>query len=229
MTRSALLGLWFTCGMLAGFAAPATGADVPLGRLFFTPSQRSSLDIARTQRARATLATEKTDEVSTAAPVPQSITYDGVVRRSDGRSTVWINRRPVHDKEAASSTVVVGRVRQDGSVSLQMPQSGRSVELKPGQSVELLSGAIEESFSRKPATPPEARPEAKSESKPAAKGAPEAKAEKSAADAERARVAERDREDRDRLLEDAARATRDAPAARPATTAQPGGMEAPRY
>ncbi len=203
MRLDAISRLLIACGVLAGFAAPAAAADAPLGRLFFTPSQRASLDIARKQRARTALATEKTEEFATAAPAPQSITYDGVVRRSDGKSTVWINSRPVHDKDPAGGAVVVGRVRQDGSVTLQMPQSGRSVELKPGQSVELLSGAIEESFSRKPATLPEPRP--------AAKATPEAKAGKSAANA----TAERDRENRERQIDEAARALRDATAAKP--------------
>jgi hypothetical protein len=217
--RHPILTLLVACGALAGFIAPAAAADTPLGRLFFTPSQRNSLDVARTQRARTTLATEKTEEVSTAAPIPQSITYDGAVRRSDGHSTVWINRRPVNDKESASNTVVVGSVRQDGTVSLQMPQTGRTVELKPGQSIELLSGAIEENYARKPAAPPEA----KAGAKPAAKGAPEAKPERSASDAERAGAGERDR-----LMEESAPAIRDAAASR-AAAAQPSGTDAPRH
>lgn len=204
MKRFALLALWTACGALVGFAASSAAADAPLGRLFFTPSQRSSLDIARQQRARTTVATENSEDAQTAAPVPQSITYDGAVRRSDGQSTVWINRRPVRDKDPAGSAVVVGRVRQDGSVSLQIPQSGRSVELKPGQSVELLSGTIEESYARKPPPAPEAKPE----SKPAAKGAPEARAEKPPAEAEREREA--------------------AAAAAKTSTAQSAGAAAPR-
>ena len=185
---------------------PAARPPQPLGRMFFTPAQRTQLDVARTQRARTTLATEKTEEVLTAAPVAQSITYDGVVLRSDGKSTVWLNNRPVNDKEPAGA-VVVGRIRADGGVSLQMPQSGRTVELKPGQSIELLSGAIEESFSRKPVVQPEP--------KPATKPAPDAKA---GADPDRAKI-ERDREDRERQVDDATRALRDAAAAKSATTA----------
>ena len=41
-------------------AAPAQG-ERP-GRLFFTPAQRASLDVARSQRARAALDTEKTED-----------------------------------------------------------------------------------------------------------------------------------------------------------------------
>jgi hypothetical protein len=202
-------------GQAAAQAVPATPAAAkapePLGRMFFTPAQRAQLDVARTQRARTTLATEKTEEVISAAPVAQSITYDGVVRRSDGKSTVWLNSRPVNDKEPAGA-VVVGRIRADGGVTLQLPQSGRTVELKPGQSIELLSGAIEDGFSRKPAAPPEP--------KPAPKPVPDAKA---AAGPERARE-ERDREDRERQLDESARALRDAAAPKPAAAAP----EAPR-
>jgi len=190
---------------------PAAKQPVPLGRMFFTPAQRAQLDVARTQRARTTLATEKTEEVQTAAPVPQTITYDGAVRRSDGKTTVFLNGRPVHDKEPAGGAIVVGRIRADGGVSLQMPQSGRTVELKPGQSIELLSGAIEESFSRKPAAQPEPKPEAK----PAPRPAPDAKAD---ANPDRAKV-ERDREDRERQLDESARALRDAATAKPAAAA----------
>lgn len=152
---------------------PAKPASEPLGRMFFTPAQRASLDVARSQRARTTLATEKTEEVATAAPVPQTITFDGMVRRSDGKSTVWINNRPINENEQAGAAVIVGRVRADGGILLQMPQSGRSVELKVGQSIELLSGAIEESYARKPPAPAP-------ETTPGAKPAPEAKGVKPA-------------------------------------------------
>ena len=155
MIRDSKIAAVLLCA-LAAPAAPA-GAQENVGRLFFTPAQRASLDVARSQRARTTLSTETTEEQ--AAPAAQTLTYGGMVRRSDGKSTVWINNRPVHDNEPAGSAVV-GRVRSDGSVSLQVPQSGRSVELKPGQSIELLSGAIEESYSRKPVQP-EPKPAAK--------------------------------------------------------------------
>ena len=202
-----LLHVTICCAMAA---APALAAE-QLGRLFFTPAQRSSLDVARTQRARATLSTERTEQE--AAPVAQTITYDGMVRRSDGRSTVWLNSRPVNDREPAGGAAIVGRVRPDGSVMLQVPQSGRRVELKPGQSVELLTGAVEEGYSRRPAAAPEP--------KPAVKPAPIAQAAKQAA-AERARE-ERDREERQQQrIEDAvSRALQDTAAARPGAAPAP--------
>lgn len=124
-------------------------AAEPLGRLFFTPAQRAQLDAARAQKSRAALSSEKPEET---APVPDILTYGGAVRRSDGKSTVWINNRAVHDREAASG-VTVGQVRPNGTLTLQVPQTNRSVELKVGQSVEVVSGTIEEPYSRRITAP----------------------------------------------------------------------------
>ena len=195
------------CVALVVAADPAP-AQERLGRLFFTPAQRASLDVARSQRARTALDTEKTEQE--AAPVPQTITYSGVLRRSDGRTTVWINNQPVHDRESAGAAAIVGLVRPDGSVTLQVPQSGRSVVLKPGQSVELLSGAVEEGYSRK-------REAATAEPRPAA----EAKTAKPAAPDS---AAEREREEREtQRLEDAiSRALVETASARPGAAPGPG-------
>jgi hypothetical protein len=196
---------------------PPAAAQERLGRLFFTPAQRASLDVARSQRARAALSTEKTEEV-TAAPVPQTITYSGVLRRSDGNTTVWINNQPVHDRESAGAAAIVGGVRPDGSVTLQVPQSGRSVILKPGQSVELLSGAVEEANSRKLEA---SRLEPKPAATPAAKPAAEAKTAKPAAPDS---AAQREREEREtQRLEDAiSRALVETASARPGAAPGPG-------
>jgi hypothetical protein len=192
-------------------AGPAVAQET-LGRLFFTPAQRASLDVARSQRARATLSTDKTEEQEE-APAAQTIMYGGMVRRSDGKSTVWINNRPLHDNEQTAGMAVVGRVRPDGGVSLQVPQSGRTVTLKPGQSIELLSGAIEEGYSRKPVPTDPA---------PAAKPVRDPTAAKQAA-AEQRDKEQRDREDQQRKLEEAVRALQEAAAksgTAPVTTLQ---------
>ena len=140
--------------VMAGIAVlvgiPAWAADPPLGRLFFTPSQRASLDVARSQRTRATVATEQVDE-QVLQPAPQTITYGGMVRRSDGKTTVWLNDRPVDEQKAGGGPTIVRRVGPDGAVTLEIPQSNRSVDLKVGQSVEVLSGSIGEAYRPRPA------------------------------------------------------------------------------
>ena len=214
MNPGLLLGLLALAA--AAMPAPASAAQQGqerLGRLFFTPAQRSSLDVARSQRARATLSTETDQE---AAPASQTITYGGLIRRDDGRTTVWLNNQPVRDTDPAGAGTVVTRVRPDGRITLQAPQSARSVELKPGQSVELLSGTIEEGYSRRALSQPDPKP------KPGTKPAADAtKGKPSPSDV--AKAAEQEREERQQqVIEDAvSRAIVDTINARPAAPPPP--------
>ena len=202
------------CGLAV--MVPPAGAQQPLGRLFFTPAQRASLDVARSQRARTALANENTEQEAAAGP--QTITYGGLVRRSDGKTTVWINSQPVRDREPAGGGTVVNRVRPDGSVSLQVPQSGRIFVLKPGQSVELLSGTVEEGFPRGTAPRPAPKPGAK----PAADIATGKPASPDSARAER----EREERQQQQLEEAVARALQETGSAKPG--AAPPPAQAPR-
>ena len=207
--KSALL-LVFCALAITALPAPASAAQSePLGRMFFTPAQRSSLDVARSQRARAAVATENPDQE--ASPSAQTITYGGLIRRDDGQTTVWLNSQAVRDTDPSGAGAVVTRVRPDGRITLQAPQSSRSVDLKPGQTVELLSGRIEEGYSRRPLSEPDPRV------KPGAKPAADARKGKPAP-AEAARAAEDAREERQQqVIEDAvSRAIVDTINARPA-------------
>lgn len=131
----------------------AAAAGEPLGRLFFTPAQRTQLDAARAEKSRAPAAAEAEEP----QPLPQVITYSGIVRRSDGKTTVWINNRPAEDGRSTESPALASRVHPDGSVVLRLPQNERPVRLRVGQSVDLASGTIEEPWARKPpeVPPPE--------------------------------------------------------------------------
>ena len=212
MTRDWKISLTVCCALAAAATSVPAPAQERLGRLFFTPAQRASLDVARSQRARAALSTEKPEQE--AAPVPQTFIYNGVLRRSDGKTTLWINNQPVNDRESAGAVAIVGPVRSDGSVTLQVPQSGRNINLKPGQSVELLSGTVEEAYSRRLEI---LRPEPK----PAAKPAAEAKTAKPTAPEA---AAQREREEREtQRLEDAiSRALVETASARPGTAPSTG-------
>lgn len=161
---------------LAGVTGNAVAAEA-IGRLFFTPAERAQLDNARVQKQRPAT---KTEEPTEQAP-PQTLTYSGMVRRSDGRAVLWLNDRPVDAKEAMSSLSVSGVVRSDGAVVVRVPQSGKTVDLKVGQSVELGSGAVAERGARgvtpsaptaKPAPEPERAPADADRKDGAAPGAP---------------------------------------------------------
>jgi hypothetical protein len=118
-------------------------------------------------------------------------------------------------------------VRPDGSVTLQVLQSGRSVSLKPGQSVELLSGAIEEGYLRRIEAP---KPEPKSPVTPSAAAKPAADARKAKPASGESAQAEREREDREtQRLEDAiSRALTETASARPGAAPAPPAPETRR-
>jgi hypothetical protein len=72
--------------LLILFAAqPAFAQEAVLGRLFFTPEQRTALD-----RERLLGISQRTSD----AESQSSYTFNGVVRRSGGPSTHWINGEP---------------------------------------------------------------------------------------------------------------------------------------
>jgi len=131
---------------LAGAANACAGAE--LGRMFFTPAQRATLDNARKQNIRVEIGNEN-EQLPAAAPVPQNVSVNGVIRRSDGKNTIWLNNRVVNEQNPGGMNAAIAK--SDNRVRLSVPESGRSVDLKVGQTVEIVSGTIEESYLRRPA------------------------------------------------------------------------------
>ncbi|MBJ7313599.1 hypothetical protein ACFOLJ_26985 [Rugamonas sp. CCM 8940] len=118
-------------------------AAAPLGRLFSTPAERAQLD---QRRAGAALPLAPPAEAAPPAAAagaeapPDSMVLNGVVRRSSGRSTVWLNQVPQEDQQ--------NRLRPAAgngapALQLQLP-SGRQVILRAGQRYETDSGSVKE-------------------------------------------------------------------------------------
>lgn len=145
---------------------PAAHAAELTGRLFFTPEQRVQLDQLRKQKA---VASQVRDE-----PIPETVTYNGIIRRSDGKTTIWMNNQPMSAAELRSGQSVAGSVSRDGRIVLQNPQdgSGTKLELKVGQSATLLSGKVDESFSSQRAAVSKDKPAAPKTSTETPKPAP---------------------------------------------------------
>jgi hypothetical protein len=114
-------------------ASPAHSQE--LGRLFFTPDQRASLDARRKARVP--------DKPAAAAVVAPVTRVDGYVKRSAGPSTVWINGESVPDTAPEAPRIDAGR-GTSGSVSVTIGESGRRVRLKPGESLDRGNGEVKD-------------------------------------------------------------------------------------
>lgn len=153
--------------LLLATAQLAQAAE-PIGRIFYTPEQREQLNTLRSQKA---VAIQVRDE-----PVPEFVTYQGIVRRSDGKATVWVNNEALSEAELRDKQSIVGRVDRNGQILLQTPQAAsRQLQLKVGQSAELLSGRIDEPYAVQRTSPPQLKPETKPGPAPAATKEPEAR------------------------------------------------------
>ena len=129
------------------------GAEAPPGRLFSTPAQRARLDTLRDE-ALANINRPKPAAPKAEAPKTSPariMTLNGIVRRSDGEVTIWVNGKAT-GRGAGEGEIARGSVARD-SAGIVLPESGRSVRLKVGQTIEATSGVVEESYLRRRTLP----------------------------------------------------------------------------
>lgn len=118
---TARLAAFSALALLLVPAGPAASEDARLGRLFHTPEERMLLD------RRASLVEE-----APPAPESRSRRLDGIVRRSDGRATVWIDGHRASGGEATAS----GDAR---AATIALPDGERR-RLRVGESIGGASG-----------------------------------------------------------------------------------------
>ncbi len=124
--------------ILAALALNApTFAEEALGRLFFTPERRQALDHQRQFNIQ-----EKQE-----APESPTFTIDGVVTRSSGKKTVWVNGNVVGENAASSDVDVVPMRQNPGRVVIQSGDAprtsakvGETVQRDTGETADLLNG-----------------------------------------------------------------------------------------
>ncbi len=121
-----LYGIHALAALVFCILAAGSAHAQPIGRMFTTPQERQQLDIAR-----GLLAPPPQPAVQIAAPPPEPLTVNGFVRRSGGKSTVWLNQQAQEGK----------RVTTKNGVVITLP-SGRNVIVKPGQSIDMNDGRI---------------------------------------------------------------------------------------
>jgi len=125
------------------------GAEEPMGRLFLTPGERASLDYLRqTSKPPEKLISGDEEEAfldgesATPAAPPAPVAVQGYVKRSDGKGTVWVNNQPLQER-SAKGEVEVGKLSgKSNRVTVKLPGTGQTVELKAGQIYDPVSGKI---------------------------------------------------------------------------------------
>ena len=99
------------------------------GRLFFTPEKRAALDRQRQLNVEVVQAIEG-----------ETLSLDGIVQRSDGQRTVWINRRAQSETDTRTGGMAVKtRPRHPGEAELIISEQG-GTRLKVGETVNRSTG-----------------------------------------------------------------------------------------
>ena len=136
MRRALLLLLPLACGM-----AHAQAQGPQLGRLFASPEQRAQLDARRYGPPPA-------DPALAAPPPPPPppappVELNGVVQRSSGRSTVWLNQTPQTEPYNQLGHPGQEKSGAAGTLTLRL-STGQVVLLKPGQRYDPATGSVSE-------------------------------------------------------------------------------------
>jgi hypothetical protein len=118
-----LCSLMLMASLLATCLGAARAEDEAVGRLFFTPERRAALDRQRGLNIHEGRVMEG-----------NSLTVNGVIRRSSGKSTVWINGVP-HNDDLPTSDVQPRIDPRDPSKVVLTTGQEPPVELKVGESI----------------------------------------------------------------------------------------------
>ncbi len=111
-------------------ALPARAAEpAPLGRLFFTPERRLALERQRTHNVQQVQALQGT-----------TMSLDGVVYRSSGKSTVWINQHAQNENDGKRTGVTATLSSRNPGRALIAPGEDTPAQLKVGEAVNRATG-----------------------------------------------------------------------------------------
>lgn len=119
-------------------------------RLFTTPKQRERLDRARAGVRVETPESGRPPALADPEPPepPPEVRLRGFVRRSGGRSAVWVNDRSTLGRHGLGDDLEVQRGRVEGSTVVIRLPDGRTVRLKPGQRWDPESGRVVDDYGR---------------------------------------------------------------------------------
>ena len=123
--------------LVAVLTAPPVAAE-ELGRLFFTPEQRSALDARRKARIPDKPAANVVE-----SPVTR---INGYVSRGAGKSTVWVNGEPIPEGSQPEGMRVYPRSTDSSRVTVELGETDTQVNLKIGQSFDRGTGEVRDAI-----------------------------------------------------------------------------------
>lgn len=120
------------CLLLSLLPSLAPAQDTELGRLFFTPERRVALDRQRQFNIQEIRAVQG-----------ETLSLDGIVQRTGGKHTVWINGRPQTERDEAQTGIgVVVNRRTPGSAQI-IPGEEATTRMKVGEAINRSTGERE--------------------------------------------------------------------------------------
>jgi hypothetical protein len=150
-----------SCCLLPGESLAAETLD----RLFFTPQDRVYLEKLRwaTPESRPPLPEHKENTAVTETK-PKVFTLRGTVTKKNGVQAMWLNSVKYNGTDLPAN-VELRPPFIAGQILLQVPETGKSYALRPGQWVDIGDGQIKEAYQRAPVT-------SATDAKPVTKSAP---------------------------------------------------------
>lgn len=142
---------------MANALTPAHAApDDDFGRLFSRQNERKNLDVLRQNQKLKVITPQdnaQPEPTAEAAPIelPAPVTLQGFVKRSDGKSTLWVNNKAVQE-DSSVDNVHIGKLGKRAeknkigadSVNVKIPANGKQIRLKAGQRYEPETNEIRE-------------------------------------------------------------------------------------
>lgn len=126
---------------------PAQAAE-DFGRFFTTPAQRAQLDVLRRSGPEVAIEIDSSElDTETAAAEPanpqNAVTLKGVVRRSDGANTAWVNESNTNEGNLAAQDIRVPKSRiGDNQVELSIGENRAPITLKVGETYDPAADAV---------------------------------------------------------------------------------------
>lgn len=137
------------CLLLTAICGTSLAADTEFGRFYTTPKQRGDLDELRARKPQGEIVVKLEENPQETRPadspsVPvDSITLNGVVYRSDGKNTAWVNRNSSNEGNIGGQFT---RVKEEdiraNQAQITLPDDRSTVRLKVGQRYDVNSQQV---------------------------------------------------------------------------------------